>query len=261
MYSINNTKTKNTNQPGNRNIGNDLINQDVSKMLLQPPHCPLHPKTYTSFFNDNPKLSGVAPYKLEEKKHSKDGKLIAKLQYNNFYTDWTQDATKWYPNTNELHPSDINININSDMHLKMSGEIRGKMSDNVPLNNVLSDKNLELYRETKRKEPFAIPLATNGTNQLNILFNNKCTRPTFNYRRYASEKVNNKEWFNNRLYAGDISEETEGLKNQYMAGTIQNSMDLYSSVFEDMYFLSNEKGFNDVDAYNQNNLFIDSISG
>lgn len=253
MYSINNTTKPNTNPPGYMNIGTDLINQDVSKMLLQPPHCPLHPKTYTSFFNDNSKLSAIAPYKLEEKKHSKDGKLIAKLQYNNFYTDWKQDATKWYPNTNELHPLDININ--TDMHLKMSGGI----SNSLPLHNILSDKNLELYRETKRNEQFAIPMATNGTNQLNILFNNKCTIPTFNYRLYATDKVNNKEWFNNGLYAGDISVETEGLKNQYMTGTIQNSMDFYSSVFEDMYFLSNEKGFNNVDAYNQNNLFIDSI--
>lgn len=244
----------------------DLINQDMQKMHIKP-QCPLYPKTYGQFFNDNQKLNPMTPYKLINAKHPKDGKIYQKLEYNNFYSDWKQDALKWYPqsmhNENESVP---NINIPS-MQSSM-------------VNIVLQDKN----------NNFAIPLASNGTNQLNILFNDKCVKSTFNYKRYASiyencninssmnssmdtnsnklnklnkfNKLNNLNKFNklnNPIYNKDISQETQTLKKEFMDNTVQNSMDLYSSVFEDMYIL----GYDPTDTDNKeivNNINSNAIN-
>jgi len=228
MYKINtsiynNTKKKDTHNNGNKiHIPNayppDIINQDIQKLHILPPHCPLYPNRYTEFFNDNKKLKSMSPYKLVNVIHSKDGKIYQKLEYNNFYTDWKKDALKWYP-TGEYE------NI-------PSGGIEHKP-------NILNmkDNNIKLYEQTKKNYEFAKPLATNGINKLNIVFNYKCAGSTFNYQRYASSGINNKEWFNNPLYRENISQETEDLKSKYMNDIVQNSMDLYSSVFEDMYLL------------------------
>jgi hypothetical protein len=198
------------------------LNQDIQKMHILPPHCPLYPKEYTQFFNDDTKLKSMSPYKLINAKHPKDGKIYQKLEYNNFYTDWKQDSLKWYkPLENEY------ISVEETKH---------NYEPNI-FNNIKTNNN------------FAIPLVTNGTNQLNIIFNNKCTGSTFNYKRYASSSINNKEWFNNPLYSKDISQETQKLKNVFMNDINQNGMDLYSSVFEDMYILGYDPG-----ETSQNNL-------
>lgn len=233
MYKINTLleqkKDKKDNKKENNNIqktnGNksDLIHQDIQKMHILPPHCPLYPNEYKDFFNNEKTLKPMSPYKLENVKHPKDGKIYKKLEYNNFYSDWKQDALKWYPKSyieyENIKTTPNNINMDS-----------GNMDSG----------NMELYEKTKNHKQFAIPLATNGTNQLNIVFNNKCTESTFDYKRYASRGINNKEWFNNLLYTGNISNETEELKDKYINDTMQNSMDLYSSVFEDMYLLGYE---------------------
>jgi len=199
-----------------------LLNQDIEKMHLLPPHCPLYPNRYNHFFNNNNTLNPVVPYKITEVKHPKDGKKIQRLEYNNFYSDWKQDSLKWYPITATTEYHNANI-VDSG---------RG-----IPR---MSDHNMELYEQTRRKETFAKPLATNGTNQLNIIFNDKCNKQTFNYKRYASLGVNNTSWFNNPLYNEDISLETQTQKTKYMNDIVQNGMDLYSSVFEDMYLLGYE---------------------
>jgi hypothetical protein len=197
----------------------DIVNQSIASMALMPPHCPMNPKQYSSFYNDTSKLpGGVAPYKLETEKHARDGLPVQRLEYNNFYSDWKQDALKWYPRgTKEFADKDIN---NQNGH--------------IPLPR---DKALELYEATRRRVSFAVPLPTNGTNQVGILFNDKCNLPTFQYKLYASKPVNSSERFNNKLYQEDISEETEQQKTQYMDSIIQNNMNIYSSVFEDMYIL------------------------
>jgi len=241
MYKINtlleqkkeqNKEQKKDNKKDNIQITNgnksDLIHQDIQKMHILPPHCPLYPNEYKDFFNNEKTLKPMSPYKLESVKHPKDGKIYKKLEYNNFYSDWKQDALKWYPKSyieyENIKTTPNNINMDSG---------------NIESGNIESG-NMELYEKTKNHKQFAIPLATNGTNQLNIVFNYKCTESTFDYKRYASRGINNKEWFNNQLYAGNISNETEELKDKYMNDIMQNSMDLYSSVFEDMYLLGYE---------------------
>ena len=204
-----------------------LLNQDIEKMHLLPPHCPLYPNGYNQFFNDNNTLNPVVPYKITEVKHPKDGKKIQRLEYNNFYSDWKQDSLKWYPTTATTEYDNANIDDSG----------RGDSGRGVPR---MTEHNMELYEQTRRKEPFAKPLATNGTNQLNIIFNDKCAGTTFNYKRYASLGVNNTSWFNNPLYNEDISLETQTQKTTYMNNIVQNGMDLYSSVFEDMYLLGYE---------------------
>ena len=235
--SLDNNSHKKDNKKDNKQITNgyksDLIHQDIQKMHILPPHCPLYPNGYKDFFNNEKTLKPMSPYKLESVKHPKDGKIYKKLEYNNFYSDWKQDALKWYPKSNieyeNIETTPNNINMDS-----------GNMdSGNMDSGNMDSG-NMELYEKTKKHKQFAIPLATNGTNQLNIVFNYKCTEPTFDYKRYASRGINNKEWFNNPLYTGNISNETEELKDKYMNNIMQNSMDLYSSVFEDMYLLGYE---------------------
>ena len=200
----------------------DLVNQSIYTMALMPPHCSMNPHTYASFFNDSSKLpGGVAPYRYElrNENHLRDGSLIQKLEYNNFYSDWKQDALKWYPSGVAEFTSTSSSTRLCEMH---------------PLQQ---DKALELYELTRRPDMFAVPLPTNGTNQVRILFNDKCNIPTFKYERYAVQPINNSSWFNNKLYKEDISEETQKQHSQYMNEIVQNGMDLYSSVFEDMYIM------------------------
>ena len=205
----------------------NLIDQDISKMALMPPHCPLSPQSYNAFFNNSDKLNGVAPYKLITGTHKRDGHKVQRLKYNNFYTNWKTDSLKWYPSQPGSEKEDDNI---------------GNGYNKVPLDY---DKNMEVYEKTKKHLPFATPLDNNGTNQIQILFNNTCNKPTFTYKRYASQPINDKNRFYNPLYIEDISKETQSQKAAYLDQTIQNGMDLYSSVFEDMYILTNNPSDND----------------
>ena len=207
----------------------ELVNQSISSMALLPPHCPMTPHSYTSFFNDSSKLpGGVAPYKLQKVQHPRDGNMFQRLEYNNFYSDWKQDAVKWYPSSSKG---------------EFAYEVQnGRQNEHKPLQQ---DHAMKLYEQTRRHDSFAFPLPTNGTNQVRILFNDKCNIPTFKYERYAAQPINKSSWFNNKLYKEDISEETQEQKAQYMNSIVQNGMDLYSSVFEDMFIMQSSQSSND----------------
>lgn len=293
MYKINRTdrfanSDNNSNNNSNRNNYNkkdddkygkygskyDLIHQDIQKMHLLPPHCPMYPVGYNAFFNDSNKLAPVSPYKMKEVKHSKDGKIYRKLEYNNFYSDWKQDSLKWYPNTSYNGSNRSNGSNGGNRSNTEYDSIPQEYSRlNVP--NTYNNESIKLYYETKRNDAFANPLATNGTNQLNIIFNDKCNKTTFNYKRYAAQNMNNVGRYENPLYDEDITNETQGLKSQYMKDIVQNSMDLYSSVAEDMYALSYEpsiainagksKSDNSADTYDidmavNSNLYSNAIN-
>jgi len=200
----------------------DLLHQNIASMALMPPHCPLTPHSYTNFFNDSSKLpGGVAPYRMKQSNHPRDGNLIQTLEYNNFYSDWKRDALNWYPSRQkELAPDE----------------------DDRPQNNkeyivIPRDKSIELYENTRRRDAFAMPLQSNGTNQVRVLFNDKCNIPTFTYSRYASQPINSSSRIDNSLYREDISNETLQLKAQYMNTITQMGIDLYNSVFEDMVIM------------------------
>jgi hypothetical protein len=209
----------------------NLINDDIRRMALLPQHCPMNPKGYASFFNDNNKLEGVSPYTLKVEKHKRDGKPVTRLEYNNFYTNWKQDSLRWYPK--EITEYDT--------------------TTPVPLNNPLVyDQNLKIYEETKKNLQFAMPLPETGTNQVRVLFNDKCHVPTFSYKRYASEPVSSNTRYYNPLFIEDISKETQDLKGDWMDSAVDNAMGLYSSVFEDMYLLEGKTN-NEINSNNNDN--------
>jgi hypothetical protein len=194
----------------------DLLHQNIASMALMPPHCPLTPKSYTNFFNDSSKLpGGVAPYRMKQSYHPRDGNPIQTLEYNNFYPHWKSDALNWYPSRQK--------------------ELATNEEDVINLPQF--DKSIELYESTRRRNAFAVPLPSNGTNQIRVLFNDKCNIPTFTYARYASQPVNSPSRIDNSLYREDISKETLLQKAQYMNTISEMGIDLYNSVFEDMVIM------------------------
>ena len=135
---------------------------------------------------------------------------------------------------------------------------------------ISDNKDIKLYNDTKHKIPFAQPLNTNGINQLSILNNTKCQKPTFNFTRYAAEPLNNKNnWVNNPIYNSDISLETIELKNNYMDTIYNRDRNITMSIIEDMYYLTNEQAGNTailqygnirkmekIDFYNKNDFLF-----
>lgn len=208
----------------------DLVNQSIESMALMPPHCPLTPQSYTNFFNNSSKLpGGVAPYRMIKSNHPRDGNPIQTLEYNNFYSNWKSDSLKWYPSRQkEFAPDEAERGKNHRKYV-------------IPLH----DKSIELYERTRRQNAFALPLPTNGTNQVRVLFNDKCNIPTFTYSRYASRAISDSSRIDNLLFREDISEETIQQKAQYMNTITQNGMDLYSSVFEDMVIMQSNDSSSD----------------
>ena len=85
-FILNNNNNNNNNYNNYNNNNNNIINEDINKMHLLPPHCPMTPTSYTDYFSDNTTLSRVEPYKTELVKHPKDG-YTHKIEYNHFYND------------------------------------------------------------------------------------------------------------------------------------------------------------------------------
>jgi hypothetical protein len=213
-------------------ISNDLVNQDIAKLHLTTTKCPIYPNKYSNIFNKNNKLDPLTPYKITSVKHKRDGKLITKIEYNDFYSDKNLSNDVWLWNNDNKYMLSSNARNNQS--------VKPITQDNYPDNKIF-----KLYEQTRRKDQFAQPLPTNGTNELNILFNDKCVKNTFGFRRYAIEPINNTKWFDNKLYNGDISHETENMKNEYMDSLVNNNMNLYDSVFQDMYYMTTSNIEND----------------
>ena len=83
-------------------------------------------------------------------------------------------------------------------------------------------------------KPDAIPLFTNGVNNINILFNDNCLYNTFNYKHFI--KKNQQD--NNPIYNSDISQDTQHLHEQFLHNITQKNINLYKSVYEDMRIMS-----------------------
>jgi hypothetical protein len=229
-YKANQTTNQTTNQIVNqtekiKQISNDLVHQDIAKLHLTTSKCPIYPNTYSNIFNKDDKLDSMSPYKVTTVKHKRDGKPITKIEYNDFYSDKNLNKDVWLWN-------------NDDKYMLSSTARNNQSIKPMTLGNYPDNKILKMYEQTRRKDPFAKPLPTNGTNDIKILFNDKCVKNTFGFRRYASESVNNTTWFNNKLYDDDISKETMDLKAHYMDDLVDNNMNLYDSVFQDMYHMT-----------------------
>ena len=207
-------------------MADKLLYQDIEKLYIQPPYCginsnvdsavrsryPVQPSSYRESFKKDYKLSAGIPYNVVIKPNSRDGRNTIHLEYK-----YNPTVGQWYSGVGGYSGDSGNSGV--------SGYYGG-------------DKNIQQYLETRPKREFAQPLATNGTNQLDIVFNEKCNQSTFTFTRYAETGVSDRNRYYNPLYIHDISGETLDLQRQYMDSLIDNNMNLYSSVFQDMAALS-----------------------
>ena len=207
---------------------NNIINEDINKMHLLPPHCPMTPTSYTDYFSDNTTLSRVEPYKTELLKHPKDG-YTHKIEYNHFYNDFKKDALHYTDNNYEFINNSNNHSRNSNNHSRNTTKY------------ILNDNNdVKLYNETKHKKynDFAVPMSINGSNKVKDLYDNCKNKKTFEYKRYSTIAPHHKQWIDNPLFSNDISIETETLKNKFVDNRETHTMDIYSDVFQDMYAMT-----------------------
>ena len=89
-----------------------------------------------------------------------------------------------------------------------------------------------MFKTTNKK--FAIPLNTNGINNIDILFNNKCNNNTFDYKNFRLQQKNP---ITNLLYVDDITHETQQLYTTYLNNITKQNINLYNSVYEDINIL------------------------
>ena len=209
---------------------NNIINEDIKKMHLLPPHCSMTPKTYTDFFNDSD-IEKDIPYKMNTVKHPKEGyKHI--IEHKHFYNDFKKDA---------LHYTDNNYTFidNNTKNRNRNRNRNNNNNNNIKL-NINNDENIKLYSETKNKNynNFATPMKINGSNKIHDLFDNCMNKKTFEYERFSKISPNNKQLIDNPLFSNDISKETTTLKKNFIDNRDSHTMDIYSDVFKDMYAMT-----------------------
>ena len=229
----------------------ELIN-DITKMHLIPPKCPMTPQSFTDFFNDSSELKRAAPYKLLYEQHPKDCKIHTKIEYNNFYSDWKKDATDYTDkkyssqylnytnNTNNTNSNNNNMNVNT---------LSGSNKNEEDIGNI--SKNIKIYEETKNQKGFAVPMKSNGSNTVKTLYNDCLNKRTFEYKRFGynmlAEQEPNKvnHLVDNPLYNNYLSEETNSMYEKYLNSRIKNASNIYDIVFEDMYYMGYSPNDND----------------
>jgi len=247
MYKINQKqKQKQEQDPSCKISYNQIVNSqqnslenDINKMHILPPHCPMTPHSYSDFFNDKLKLHKVEPYKIKFVNHPKDGKQITTIEYNNFYRDFKKDALNY--NTPEMEEYNPN-NHNNHNNPNNSNSNNSNITQNTILKNTLGSENIQIYKDTKNKTNFAVPMKSNGSNKLEHIYNDCLNKSTFEYKRFGYDNTlkhnsNADNWVDNPIYNIDISEDTDILYNDYMNNIENNASNIYNSVFEDMYIL------------------------
>lgn len=240
-------------------------------------NCQIKPSSYKSYFNDNTYLNGVAPYKINKvninSSNTKPNQTeIRNIEYRNFYSDWKKDSLNYYKNNEKeyasrnIYNNDSQIGINTIDNYNIRGN-QGRHNIYQKPNsfkfansaNNKHNKNLHLYEETRNKKPFAVPMHSNGSNLVSDMFNDCVNKKTFEYRKYSNISPHNVQWIDNPLFTGDITHETQKLSSQYIDSIPQKAMDLYSSVFEDMYILGYDVNTYDEIDKNINNSLIANI--
>lgn len=194
-----------------RSKHNKILEEDINKMQILPPNCPMTPKTFTDYYSDNKYLRGTAPYVIKDVKHPKDGQMHKVIEYRNFYNNVKKDVLKY------TKPSTQFLYYDEEKHKPY-----------------VHDKNMILYETTRNKKQFAVPMAINGSNKVEDIFNNCLNLKTFEYKRFANKRINDLNWVDNPLFTQDITEETNDLKGMYMDSRIKNRSRFYTSVLEDM---------------------------
>ena len=205
-----------------------LSNQTQTQMQPQYTKCKSTGTRNSNSNSNNMPVLGT----IMQVKHSRDGVPYTKIQYNNFYKDWKKDA---------IHNTSYQINAPIPTS-KVS-------SNSIPIQCILPKKPYEYY-----DKPDVIPLAINGINNINILFNDNCINNTFNYKHFTENKyqsqeqeqaqsqdTNNTNNINStNVYNSDISLDTQHLHKHYLNNAIQNNLNLYKAVYEDMCIMSLE---------------------
>lgn len=100
----------------------------------------------------------------------------------------------------------------------------------------MSIENEKIYKQTKHKKLFPVPIPTLGTNNLNKLNNpdiNKLT--SFNYTKYSK---NNNYYLDNPIYYSPISNETIEQYNNFIDSREIFRNNLIKGIIEDMEILS-----------------------
>ena len=236
----------------------ELVN-DTIKMHIIPPKCPMTPQSFTDFFNDSSKLKKAAPYKLLYENHPKDCKIHTKIEYNNFYSDWKKDAIGYtdkqytaeysdYTTNNTTNTKNVNTlyrpnnqNTNSRNSTNNTCNTEEKTDKDNPENMYI---NVKLYEETKNQKGFAVPMKSNGSNKLETLYNDCMNKPTFEYKRFGynmlqeeNDKSRPSHLVDNPLYNNYLSSETNSMYEEFLNNRINNATTIYDTIFEDMYFM------------------------
>ena len=208
-------------------------------MFLTPPQYNGYPVSQNDFINQTNKnktdlanqkkrtsvaaLTQPAVGTITQVKHLRDGKPYTKIQYNKFYKDWKTDTT---------HNTIQNTILPQYPRTSNTSNTSNTANTSRTIFNTMPDKPYKYY-----DKPDAIPLATNGFNNINILFNDNCLYNTFNYRNFIKNK--HQEYIN-PIYNVDITQDTQKLHEQYLNNITQNNIHLYTSIYEDMHIMSVE---------------------
>jgi hypothetical protein len=225
----------------------ELVN-DITKMHIIPPKCPMTPQSFTDFFSDNSELKRAAPYQLLYKKHPKDDKINTKIEYSNFYSDWKKDAIDYTDKKQTAQYLDYKDNSTKNVNT-LYGSNRNNIDNEVNADIIDKTdnmyKNVKIYEETKNHKGFAVPMRSNGSNKLETLYNDCLNKPTFEYKRFGYDMLSNHKNNNpnpnhlvdNPLYNNNLTYESNSLYEEYLNDRIKNASNIYDIVFEDMYIM------------------------
>ena len=181
-----------------------------------------------------------AIYKSQTVKNARNNGNQEMLEYLYFYKDWKKDSVSKLPDP------DPETKLQTQTMLNKYNNIICNVSNNTPYQ--------KLYEETKRKDKFAMPMAINGSNKVEDMYNNCLNKKTFEFKRYSNISPSYKQWLDNPLYNGNVSQESEALKIMYMTEREVNKDNIYDSVYEDMAILNYNPNDDDIDK-NINSTF------
>lgn len=159
MYKINENDNKNISKTiqnnefinTNTNTNIKLINDDINKLTVLPKYCPLYPKNYSNFFNDNKKLNPVEPYKYKIEVNPNGG-LQTKMDYNIFYSNMKLEALQ-SPQSLKQFPEYQNISGNTK-YSHIPNILYNKYNSNNTFSKHLDNQNTNINSKTKGYKDF-----------------------------------------------------------------------------------------------------------
>lgn len=102
----------------------------------------------------------------------------------------------------------------------------------------LNGEEKRLLEETWNMPRVPKPLMSNGTNNIDDLFNDDLNRSTFTFRRY--DRSGNKNYVDNPIYKGDISHETMNQMEDQIGRLLIRDDFMLQSVLKDMKIMEGD---------------------